>query len=43
MIAFLSSAGGAYVTGTSHVVDGGVTLMGAQAGLSFPDDSWRRP
>ena len=43
MIAFLASAGAAYVTGASHVVDGGVTLMGAQAGLSFPDDSWRRP
>src|SRR5918993_1464409 len=34
MIAFLSSAGAAYVTGASHVVDGGGTLMGAQAGLS---------
>jgi NAD(P)-dependent dehydrogenase (short-subunit alcohol dehydrogenase family) len=43
VVSFLASTRASYVTGASHVVDGGVTLMGAQAGLAFPDDSWRRP
>jgi len=40
-VGFLASTQAAYVTGTSVVVDGGMLMMGPQAGSNLPDDSWR--
>jgi NAD(P)-dependent dehydrogenase (short-subunit alcohol dehydrogenase family) len=39
--AFLASPAAAYVTGSSYVVDGGMLLMGPQAGSHLENDSWR--
>lgn len=42
-VAFLATPAAAYVTGASIVVDGGMLLMGPQAGSHLDADDWRRP
>ncbi|MEQ0559988.1 SDR family oxidoreductase [Amycolatopsis sp. NEAU-NG30] len=42
-VAFLATPAAGYVTGTSLVVDGGLLLMGAQAGTAYPGHDWRSP
>ncbi len=42
-VAFLATPAAGYITGASLVVDGGLLLMGPQAGTAFPDHSWRTP
>jgi NAD(P)-dependent dehydrogenase (short-subunit alcohol dehydrogenase family) len=42
-VAFLATPAAAYVTGASIVVDGGMLLMGPQAGSHLTSDDWRRP
>jgi NAD(P)-dependent dehydrogenase (short-subunit alcohol dehydrogenase family) len=41
VVAFLASAAASYVTGASWVADGGMLLMGPQAGSHLIDDRWR--
>ena len=43
VVAFLAGEQASYVTGASWRVDGGMNLMGPQAGSHLRDDSWRRP
>ncbi|MFI6043790.1 SDR family oxidoreductase [Nocardia sp. NPDC051321] len=43
VVAFLATPAAGYVTGSSYVVDGGLLLMGPQAGGMLSDDSWREP
>ncbi len=43
MVNFLASPDAAYCTGSSHVVDGGMLLMGPQAGSHLQSDDWRTP
>ena len=43
VVALLASPAAAYVTGASWPVDGGMLLMGPQAGSHLPSDDWRRP
>jgi hypothetical protein len=38
----LAGPAAAYVTGTSYVVDGGMLLMGPQAGSHLKSDEWRQ-
>jgi hypothetical protein len=42
-VAFLATPAAGYVTGASLVVDGGMLLMGPQAGSHLATDDWRRP
>jgi NAD(P)-dependent dehydrogenase (short-subunit alcohol dehydrogenase family) len=41
VVAMLASPAAAYVTGASYVVDGGMLLMGPQAGSHLQSDDWR--
>ncbi|MDT7802098.1 MAG: hypothetical protein QOI78_5531 [Actinomycetota bacterium] len=42
-VAFLATPAAGYITGTSLVVDGGLMLMGAQAGTAYAGHDWRTP
>lgn len=42
VVAFLASPASSYVTGASWAVDGGMLLMGPQAGSHLRSDDWRR-
>jgi NAD(P)-dependent dehydrogenase (short-subunit alcohol dehydrogenase family) len=41
VVAMLAGPAAAYVTGASYVVDGGMLLMGPQAGSHLPSGEWR--
>jgi NAD(P)-dependent dehydrogenase (short-subunit alcohol dehydrogenase family) len=41
VVAFLAGPHSSYVTGASWTVDGGMLLMGPQAGSHLPGDDWR--
>jgi NAD(P)-dependent dehydrogenase (short-subunit alcohol dehydrogenase family) len=41
VVAMLASPAAGYVTGSSYVVDGGMLLMGPQAGSHLTSDDWR--
>ncbi|HEX5858262.1 MAG TPA: SDR family oxidoreductase [Microbacterium sp.] len=43
VIAFLASPAASYVTGASCLVDGGILLMGPEAGSRLTSDDWRSP
>lgn len=43
VVAFLASAASSYVSGASWAVDGGMLLMGPQAGSHLRSHDWRRP
>lgn len=43
VVAYLATPAAGYVTGASWVVDGGMLLMGPQAGSHLTGDEWRRP
>jgi NAD(P)-dependent dehydrogenase (short-subunit alcohol dehydrogenase family) len=42
VVALLAGPSAAYVTGSSWTVDGGMLLMGPQAGSHLPSDQWRQ-
>jgi NAD(P)-dependent dehydrogenase (short-subunit alcohol dehydrogenase family) len=42
LVAFLAGPDAGYVTGASYVMDGGMLLMGPQAGSHLQSDDWRR-
>jgi NAD(P)-dependent dehydrogenase (short-subunit alcohol dehydrogenase family) len=42
VVALLASPAGGYVTGSSWVVDGGMLLMGPQAGSHLDSSAWRQ-
>lgn len=41
VVAFLASGASSYVNGASFVVDGGMLLMGPQAGSHLTSGEWR--
>lgn len=43
VVAFLATPAAGYITGASYVVDGGLLLMGPQAGTAWTEDKWRVP
>lgn len=43
VVAFLAGSTASYVTGASWAVDGGMQLMGPQAGSHLSTDDWRHP
>jgi NAD(P)-dependent dehydrogenase (short-subunit alcohol dehydrogenase family) len=43
VVAFLAGPASSYVTGSSWTVDGGMLLMGPQAGSHLTSDDWRVP
>ncbi|WP_280432336.1 SDR family oxidoreductase [Nocardia brasiliensis] len=43
VVAFLATPAAGYITGASYVVDGGLLLMGPQAGTALTEDKWRTP
>jgi NAD(P)-dependent dehydrogenase (short-subunit alcohol dehydrogenase family) len=43
LVAFLASPAAGYITGSSHLVDGGMVQMGPVGAAHLQSDDWRRP